>query len=319
MIMKNELEKNKIDLVYLWVDGSDPKWLEKKLKFTGVFDDSTEVNNIGRYISNDELKYSLRSIEKNIPWINKIYIVTDDQRPHWLNINHPLIQIVDHKEIIPEEALPCFNSAVIEYFVYKIPGLQEHFLLANDDQFFNKKLTPEYFFNQDGLPIVRLKKKIAGKWHYKIKGLFRKHLGQYISTVIEGAKIVEKLYGVYYSAIPHHNTDAYLKSDYKYAIENVFDKQVSKSLSSHIRQYGDLQRCAISYYTLAVGKAEVKYVGRKESSRINVQRKNYYAYLKKYNPDQFILNDGQHANEDDRKRIKPFLESIYPDKSSFEL
>src|SRR5690554_5837651 len=150
MIMKNELEKNKIDLVYLWVDGSDPKWLEKKLKFTGVFDDSTEVNNIGRYISNDELKYSLRSVEKNIPWINKIYIVTDDQHPQWLNTNHPLVQIIDHKEIIPKEGLPCFNSSVIEYFIYKIPNLEERFLLLNDDLFFNNPLSESYFFNDKG-------------------------------------------------------------------------------------------------------------------------------------------------------------------------
>lgn len=103
-----------IDLVYLWVDGSDPRWLEKKIRFTGAVSDNSEVNNKGRYMNNDELRYSLRSVERYLPWIRKIFIVTDDQCPEWLVKEHPKIQLVDHKEILPEEALPCFNSSVIE-------------------------------------------------------------------------------------------------------------------------------------------------------------------------------------------------------------
>lgn len=308
-----------IDLVYLWVDGNNPEWLAKKQRITGKFDDSSEENSKGRYISNDELKYSLRSVEKNVPWINKIYIVTDNQCPEWLRKDHPKIQIVDHKEIIPSEALPTFNSSVIEYFIYKIPNLQEHFLLANDDQFFNKQLSPSYYFKEDGYPIVRLKKKFFGKYHYRIKRLFRKQLGQYISKVVDGAKLVEKLYGTFYSGVPHHNTDAYKKADYEYAVEEVFKEQVSKSMYSRTRSYGDFHRSAISYYILAAGKAHVKYVGRKESSRINVQRKDYQSYYDKYQPDQFCLNDNQHVHEKDRKRIKPFLMNLFPEKSSFEI
>ena len=63
-----------IDLVYLWVDGNDPKWLEKKNRFI-----EKKINTVGRYQDNQELKYSLRSIEKHLPWIRKIFIVTDDQ------------------------------------------------------------------------------------------------------------------------------------------------------------------------------------------------------------------------------------------------
>ncbi len=309
----------KIDLVYLWVDGSDPIWLEKKNKFSGVVEDLSEENNKGRYISNDELKYSLRSVEKNIPWINKIYIVTDSQCPKWLNTDHPIIQIVDHKDIIPEEALPCFNSSVIEYFLYKIPNLEEHFLLVNDDMFFHNKLTQDYFFKEDGLAIVRLKRKFFRKYHYDIKKLLGKRLGQYITMVTDGAKYIESEFGIYFSGIPHHNADAYNRSTYKYAIEKVFESKVKKSISSRTRKYGDLHRSTISYYALATGKAHKKYVGRKQSSRINVSSKNYYKYIKRYSPDLFCLNDNQRANDSDRLRIKPFLESLFPKKSSFEL
>lgn len=307
-----------IDLVYLWVDGSDPKWMEKKIQFTSDKADNSEVNSKSRYINNDELRYSLRSVEKYVPWVRKIFIVTDDQHPEWLRLDHPKIQMIDHKEILPEETLPCFNSSVIEYYLYRIPGLAEHFLFANDDMFFQKKLLPGYFFDEEGIPYVRLKKKFLGKRHYRLKRLYRKRLGQYITMVLEGAALIEKQFGQFYSGIPHHNVDAYVKTDYRYAVEHIFEEQVKSSLQSHIRKYGDIHRSAFSYYALAAGKGHLKYVGRKESSRIQVHKHNYRNFLNKYQPNLFCLNDSQRVKDKDREKIRPFLEELFPEKSSFE-
>lgn len=307
-----------IDLVYLWVDGDDPKWLEKKRQFTGKVADYSEGNNKGRYVNNGELKYSLRSVEKYVPWIRRIYIVTDNQYPGWLQRDHPKIRIIDHTEILPEEALPCFNSSVIEYFIYKIPGLSEHFLLANDDMFFNKTLSPDYFFDKEGIPFVRLKRKFLGRWHYPLKRFLLGRQGQYISKVLDGASFVEKKFGTYYSGIPHHNVDAYVKSDYRYAVEHVFEEQVERSLSSRTRMYGDQHRSAFSYYALAVGRGHMKYVGNKESNRLSLYRDNLENRLDKYHPDLFCLNDNQRARDKDREKVKPFLEGVFPGKSSFE-
>ena len=308
-----------IDLVYLWVDGSDPVWLTKKQQVTGIISDQSETNNKGRYINNDELRYSLRSVERYVPWVRKIFIVTDNQCPDWLDRDHPKIRVVDHREIMPEEALPCFNSSVIEYFLHRIPGLADRFLFANDDMFFNQSLSPEFFFDEQGIPYVRLKKKILGKWHYRLKRLVRKKLGQYISMVLEGASFVEKKFGVFYAGIPHHNVDAFITGDYRYVVEHIFKEQVRDSLQSHVRQYGDLHRSAFSYYALATGKAELKYVGRKESLRLNIYRKHYQMRINKYDPDLFCLNDSQRVSETDRKLILPFLEGLFPEKSTFEI
>ncbi len=136
-----------IDLVYMWVDGNDPKWLEKKQRFM-----DNKLNTVGRYQDNQELKYSLRSIEKHLPWIRKIFILTDDQTPAFLDTSHPKIEIVHHSQVIPKEILPLFNSTSIEYFIYKIPGLSEHFLFANDDTFVNDDLTPSFFFSKMDFP-----------------------------------------------------------------------------------------------------------------------------------------------------------------------
>ncbi len=307
-----------IDLVYMWVDGSDPKWREKKLTFTGKISDQTETNTIGRYLSNNELKYSLRSAEKHLPWIRKIFIVTDDQKPEWLNTAHPKIQVIDHKEIMPPDILPCFNSTVIEYFLYRIPGLAEHFLMANDDFFFNADLSPDFFFSKDGFPIVRLKRKPLGKWHYRFRTLTGKEFGQYARKVYQGALMVERKFGKYYSGVPHHNVDAYRKSDYRIAVEEVFTESIKKSQHHRIRTSGDFHRSAFSYYTLAIGHAHLKYVGRKESIRLLLYRYDLEKYIKKYNPSLFCINDDQKVTDEQREKIVPFLNSLYPTKSEFE-
>jgi len=307
-----------IDLVYMWVDGNDPKWQEKKRAFTGKISDNSEENNIGRYLSHDELKYALRSAEKNAPWIRKIFIVTDDQSPAWLKTDHPKIRVVDHKEIMPPEILPTFNSSVIEYFLYRIPGLGERFLLANDDMFFNASLSPDFFFKEDGFPIVRLKRKPLGKWHYYFKTLMGKEVGQYRGKVHQGTLLVEKLVGKYYSGVPHHNIDAYLTSDYQKAVEVIFAPQIQQSQLNRTRKVGDMHRSAFLYYALAVNRAHLRYVNRSESIRILIYRHDFLDYIDRYKPILFCLNDNEELTKMHRETINPLLDKLFPFKSVFE-
>jgi hypothetical protein len=146
-------------MVYLWVNGADPKWAAKKnaaLVKAGRVPPTAATAN--RFDDNYELKYALRSMEKFAPWINHVYIVTDNQRPDWLNDN-PKVTVVDHKDIIPKDYLPVFNSNAIEMFLGNIAGLSEHFLFANDDFFFNRPVRPDFFFDKDGNPIVMMQEK----------------------------------------------------------------------------------------------------------------------------------------------------------------
>ena len=84
-----------IDLVYMWVDGNDPEWQAKRNKYVGGSGNlSQEVVGVARWRDNEELRYSLRSVEKYASWINHIYIITDGQRPQWLDTSHPKITII---------------------------------------------------------------------------------------------------------------------------------------------------------------------------------------------------------------------------------
>ena len=307
-----------IDIVYLWVDGNDPQWLAKHNACIGKTEDKSAVNCKGRYSDNDELKYSLRSVEMYAPWIRKIFIVTDNQVPKWLDTSNPKIRIVDHKEILPEVSLPCFNSRLIEHFLYKIPGLSEHFLYANDDMFINRPVTPATFFAADGLPIIRFNRRPFRKFTLwfkeKVQG---KALSNYVQAIRNSAELVEKRYGIYYGGKTHHNIDAYLKSDYRH-VGDVFRNEIGAMLTHHVRNADDVQRNIYSYVALAEKRAHLHYVTRKTSFRLHIQNESHYGKLEKYNPILFCMNDSQYAKDEDRERAKAYLDRRFPEKSQFE-
>lgn len=307
-----------VDLVYLWVNGNDPEWQAKRNACIGTAETQRGVNCKGRYADNDELKYSLRSVAQYASWIHKIYIVTDNQVPSWLDTSNPKVRIVDHKEIMPEICLPCFNSAVIEHFLYNIPGLSEHFLYANDDMFVNRPVKPDDFFAQDGLPIVRFNRRPLRKFTLwfkeKVQG---RALSNYVQTIRRSAEMVEKKYGIYYGGKTHHNIDAYLKSDYQHAAQ-VFDSEIKATFANHVRSASDVQRNIYSYVALAEKRAHLHYVTQRTSFRFHIHRENHYKKLEKYNPMLFCMNDSEFATDEDRKRMADFLSLRFPDKSQFE-
>jgi len=314
-----ETSTKNIDIVYLWVDGSDVEWLKKKLQYTGVIYDKTETDCKGRYINNDELKYSLRSVSRYLPWIRNIFIVTDCQCPLWLNTNHPQIKLVDHSDIIPADCLPCFNAPAIEFFLHKIPDLSEYFIFANDDMFVNKPLNPAYFFNPDDLPIVRLKHKIWGKLDFALKKIIGKKHGQYMQMIYDANMLIKSKTGKRITGVPHHNFDSYRKSFFALVADNFIKHEVEQTTKHAIRQYGDLNRAVIAFFAVATNKAEVEYVNRYQSSRLLPFKHNFKKYMKRYNPELFCINDNQHVTDEQRSKIKPFLESYFPEKCEFEL
>src|SRR3546814_13755285 len=114
--------------------------------------------------------------------------------------------------------------------------------------FFNTDLSPSFFFAQDGYPIIRLKKKPLGKWHHRLKALAGKTLCQYAQKIVDSAMLVEKKFGTYYPGVPHHNIDAYRKSDYSKAVEEVFKAKIRKTLQNQVLTFCNLTRTAIATY-----------------------------------------------------------------------
>lgn len=308
---------NEIDLVYTWVDGNDPQWQARHNAFKGL--PVGEANDgKGRYFDNEELRFSLRSIEAYAPWIRKIFIVTDRQVPQWLDASNPRIQIVDHTEILPPEALPTFNAFVLEHALHRIPGLSERFLYSNDDTFLNKPVTPETFFAADGLPRVRFTRQGSRELSIFLKTKIVRHkVSSYVRALQNSSRLVQSHYGIYFNCDPHHNIDAYLRSDYERTAEE-FKDAIEPTLTHHLREDSDISRSLYSYVAVARKRAHLEYVGRDTSFRLRIQSPKLYDVMERCQPTFFCVNDSEHVSDEDRRRARRFMETRFPDKSSFE-
>ena len=139
-----------IDFVITWVDGSDPVWRSELEKYNPKV--KTEANSPARYRDFKTLKYVLRGIEANAPWVNKVHLVTAGHLPEWLNTSNPKLNILTHADIFLNTShLPVFNSNAIEMNFIGIRDLSEQFVLFNDDMIILKPVDQEVFF-KDGLP-----------------------------------------------------------------------------------------------------------------------------------------------------------------------
>lgn len=146
---------NRIDFVLAWVDGSDPKWIAEKKRYENqIVESSVEANAECRYRPNTEmLRYWFRSVEKFAPWVNRIHFVTCGQKPDWLNINHPKLNIVNHEDYIPSQYLPTFNANTIEMNFHRIEELSEQYVYFNDDMLLLQPIEGSFFF-KNGMPVL---------------------------------------------------------------------------------------------------------------------------------------------------------------------
>ena len=150
---RRDLMVEKIDFVVTWVDGSDPLWQEKKSKYDGSVNTSKKsMNSVKAYREWGTFKYWFRGVEKFAPWVNKVYLVTDQQKPSWIDIDSDKLVLVDHTEIIRNDYLPVFSANPIESNIHRIPGLSEHFVFFNDDVYLTAPVEPTDFFSEGGLP-----------------------------------------------------------------------------------------------------------------------------------------------------------------------
>lgn len=157
-----------IDAVYTWVDGADPQFAKEFDKYYALEKPPGDPNNYHkhRFRDSEELRYSLRSLEANASWINKVFLVTNGQIPSWLNVKHPRLRLVKHSDIFPDQShLPTFSSLAIETHLHRIKGLSKRFLYFNDDMFLGKKTTPADFISQDGKPKIRVEPWILPESH----------------------------------------------------------------------------------------------------------------------------------------------------------
>lgn len=307
-----------VDVVLTWVNGKDPAWLSKKQKYQQSHQGNTEDDSSSRYDQIDEIKYCLRSIEKNLKFIRHIFLVTDHQFPWWLDIETDKITVIPHTEIIDQAYLPTFNSHVIESYLHQIPDLSEHFLYLNDDCFIWQPLEIDDFFTPGGISLSRFE-------HFKnVYGLRSDPCNPgWKNAAINANQILKKLNlakGVSY----HLHTPFALKKSVLHNLEitcsNVYDDfRINKT-----RGTNDISTVSFLYHHYAIQKGEAVHLKESQHISITINSANQHSLdqfkaNKMNNSDlKFVcINDGgtsKHTNT-----VLSILQTQFPEKADWEL
>lgn len=330
---------NKIDFVIAWVDGSDPAWRAEKAHYKGepLGEDDRNV----RYRDWDNLHYWFRGVEKYAPWVNKVHLLTWGHVPQWLQLEHPKLHVVNHKDFIPAEYLPTFSSHPIELNMHRIPGLAEQFVYFNDDFFLTAPVEPTDFF-VNGLPCdvleesplritfndvvlyVNVNDILFVNRHFKKPDCRRKNLSKWYSlktptTLAKNLLLSAFCRDSFFGLNHHHLPQAYLKS----TLEAVWkaDPQLLHETCTHkFRDAADVSQCVFKFYQLASG-----------NYHLYNKRKNGHWFFGGTDPKpvakairtrqyKFICyNDSEKVDFEEAKRIlQEAFEEALPEKSAFE-
>lgn len=295
-----------IDAVYTWVDGSCPDYQKLCYQYSKNPLDLNPERYRDQY---HLLKYSLRSIEKYVPWLRNIYIFTcRPQIPNWLNVQHPQIHIIHHDEVFDcAEYLPTFNSNCIDSHLHLIPSISDYFLYMNDDFLFGNNTTLNDFVTEDG----------------KIK----------ILGTLVGEKLGFRLYEKKFDIIPLgliEHTPMLAYKPYWQAMLEIRAEEVKQTRSNRFRTGLDVRMDKLYRYFLLINKnIDKKVVPIYELLRYHHFHKitNFYLLQKvklqilgRMRPKFYCFNDDQRDNPNPQvvKLVKDFLARSYPEKSQFE-
>lgn len=296
-----------VDVVYTYVDSTDENW---KNDWSSIF--GIEHYDPNRYETHDELKYSLRSINMYMPWVRRIYIVSNCNPPAWLNTSHSKIVWVDHHEIIDQEFLPTFNSHVIESFLYKINGLADNFIYFNDDVFVNSIKHKSDFFVYKNMSINYREPYDIAFWTDAIIG---EEIG-YKNAVCNVQELLFKKYSYCPRYLMQHAPHPVVKS-VCYEMESLFKDSLDKTRRHQIRSKDDVNILSFFYphYAFIHGKSKHE----PKNCKI-VTPKNYKTFIKQNSDlDFFCLNAWDSQDAGFVRSITNFLNTKYKFACEWEI
>ena len=328
-----------IDFVITWVDMEDPKWKAEFSKYSGKKDNEKNGVSEARFRDYGFLKYWFRGVEKFAPWVRKIHFVTSGQKPEWLDENNPKINLVSHKDYVPAEFLPTYNSVVIERYLHKIPDLAEHFVYFNDDFYIINNISTERFF-KNGVPCdiaVFQYNPSWSQWYKRIKNnlkIINRHFDKKEVMARDHDKWFHKSYGSRarwnYLLKPYgkfitlrtpHNAQPYLKSTFE-EVWAVAEKELTETSANRFRTVTDYTPELFRTWQICKGNFE-PYNTYSDTKMFPLMIKPKQAIKAIYNQSYTLicLNDNVHIRNYAQVmgNIMNAFESILPEKSSFEL
>lgn len=330
-----------IDVVILWVDGSDPAWQAQKRQYLPPSEKDSDSPN--RYRDWGLLPYWFRSLERFAPWVRTVHFVTWGHVPAFLNPDAPKLHIVRHEEFIPEAYLPTFSSHTIEMNIHRIPGLAEHFIYFNDDMFLLQPREPRDFF-RDGLPCTYGGEVpwqfhgTVGIWEHAVAnnlGVINQHFPKRRSVANHGKKYLDKcyrwkdnlrtfclhkLYPDYFTGFQNlHAPAAYLAETFR----QVWDAEpglLDRTCTDKFRSHSNVNQWVCLWWQVASGQFSPYVVDNLVSGISGRTIDTLCACIEKQQHAMLCLNDPEEDVDFETlsQRLKASFEAILPGKSSFE-
>lgn len=293
----------KFDIVLPHVNFNDINWQNQYKQYFKEF-------NYNRHRAEINLKYLFRSINDNIDFVNNIYLVVSSETQVYDWINRDKVKIILHKDIIPEEFLPTFNSSCIEMFIHKIPGLSEEFIYFNDDTFVtNNKKISDYLINNCS--------------NFQISEEY-KRLGTIIANnrcndLILAQKLTNKIYDKNVIEINgDHHSVLFFKKDYEYVYNQLKD-ELHKRITKVRTSKNTTQRLFRDYIILTnKWCANTDTYTKKKFTRIKTEKDliNLKSILFNPNITDVCVN---YVAEQFIPQVNELFEQKFPNKSIYEL
>ena len=314
------MEKEPIDVLIKYIDLSDPTLVREG------------IPQIKKDNENEELKYSIRSILKNIPWIRKIFILMPNEKVRYFKdydlIKDKIVYVKD-KDFLGHDSS---NSHAFQYRLWKMKefGISDNFIIMDDDCFIGQPLNKSDFFYVENNRVVPAiiattyqihTEKTFLKDYNKIKKNLAKARAQSTNTFLYS------MYNTYFffidyfktpiivpyfthNAIPSNVND--LKEIYDLVYNSKYRNATLESLNRHIE-------------TLQFQTSVNVYTFNKYNRKVNLIKYNYIdnekAIKGNFNYPLFCINTGN--NKDYSKISFPetrlVMNKLFPEPTPYEI
>ena len=322
------LNDEPIDVLIKYIDLSDPNLVREG------------IPQIKKDEDNKELKYSVRSILENIPWIRKIFILMPNEKVSYFKSAEEIKEKIIY---VKDKDLLGFDSASSPSFQFNLHkmkkfGLTENFILMDDDCFIAKPLKKaELFYEENGKIYPNI---ITSDYYEMDKIVLHKKLLSYLSK--PESKFAHSTMGFH---IQHSRSLLLMydifgddnKRNGKKLIEPAYTHNAIPVKISDIEEIHDLivkyypfynetlAAISRSVYSLQMQTVYMAYVKNQYDRKVSIISSafydlTHYRYIPKNNKELFVINTGsKEYKKYYYKYERKVLQDLFPNKSKYEL
>ena len=315
------IEKEPIDVFIKYIDLNDPNLVREG------------IPQIKKDKDNEELRYCIRSILTNIPWVRKIFILMPNEKVRYFKdyefIKEKIVYVKD-KDLLGFDSA---DSHAFQYRIWKMKeyGLSDNFIIMDDDYFIGKPLNKSDFFyveNNSVVPAIintnyeivtnnsatkelsNLKKKIENNPRLHTSNRFMYSVHKAYLFLIEYFKIPLIVPYFTHNAIPSNIND--IKEIYDLIYNSEHKNNTLFSLNRHNE-------------TLQFQTSLIVYTFNKYKRKTHLINYNYIdnanTVYGKYNSPLFCINTGNNKDYSNVSFIKTKLvmENLFPIPTKYEI